>query len=675
MTSRARNARPRNTPPPRAVVAAVRPEIDAGAVPIKRVVGETIVVEADAFSDGHDAIAVVLRHRAAGARRWEETPMVPHGNDLWSARMTVAHVGETEYTVAAWVDRFGTWAADLRKKADAGVVTDLDLAIGAPLIRDAARRAPAADRARILRFARVVEGDASLVERLEAALDPALLAAAGGLPDRAREAVYGRVLRVRVDRERARTGAWYEFFPRSAGGDRTRGATLREAEARLDAIAAMGFDVVYLPPIHPIGTSHRKGPNNTLVAGPGDPGSPWAIGNADGGHKAVAPELGTLEDFDRFREAAERRGLEIALDIAFQCSPDHPYVREHPEWFRHRPDGTIQYAENPPKKYEDIVPFEFEGAAWRALWEELKSVILFWAERGVRIFRVDNPHTKPFAFWEWLIAATQRTYPDLVFLSEAFTRPKVMKRLAKIGFTQSYTYFTWRNTKAELTEYFTELTRTEVREYLRPNLFANTPDILHEYLQVGGRPAFEARFVLAATLGASYGIYGPPFELAVAEARPGTEEYQDSEKYQVRVWDHDAPGHLRDVIARVNDARRRLAALQANDGLAFHRTDNDQLLCYSKSAGDGSPAVLVVVNLDPHHLQHGWVDLALDRLGVAAGAPFQAHDVIDGTTYLWEGGRNYVRLDPAAHAAHVFEVRPRVRTERDFDYYMREEAR
>jgi starch synthase (maltosyl-transferring) len=434
----------------------------------------------------------------------------------------------------------------------------------------------------------------------------------------------------------------------------------------------MKFDVLYLPPVHPVGRSFRKGPNNTLNAGPDDPGSPWAIGGDSGGHQAIHPDLGTLEDFDRLVAAAHRHGIELALDIAFQCSPDHPYVRDHPEWFRHRPDGTIKYAENPPKKYQDIYPLDFECDAWRSLWDELRDVFLFWIDRGVTIFRVDNPHTKPFRFWDWVIAEIQGRHPDVIFLSEAFTRPKVMRRLAKGGFSQSYTYFTWRNTKADLVQYFTELTQTDTAEVLRPNLFANTPDILPEYLQYGERAAFQIRLVLAATLGATYGIYGPPFELCVSQAvRPGSEEYLDSEKYQVRHWDLDDPASLRDLIARLNEIRRENPALHHDRNLRFYPVDNEQIVFYGKATPDLSNLILVVVNLDPHHVQSGWVRVPVAELGLGAGPgeAYQVHDLLSDARYLWSGESNFVRLDPAVIPAHVFRVRRKVKTERDFDYY------
>jgi starch synthase (maltosyl-transferring) len=482
---------------------------------------------------------------------------------------------------------------------------------------------------------------------------------------------YDKELGVVVDRERARFGAWYELFPRSSSAVPGRHGTFKDLEERLPYVASMGFDVLYLPPIHPIGSSFRKGRNNSTVVGQYDPGSPWAIGSAEGGHKAVHPELGTLDDFRHLIETAAQHGIELALDIAFQCAPDHPYVSEHPEWFRRRPDGTIQYAENPPKKYQDIYPFDFETAQWRELWEELKSIVQFWVDQGVRIFRVDNPHTKPFPFWEWLIPEIKRDCPEALFLAEAFTRPKALYGLAKRGFTQSYNYFPWRNTKWELAQYLTELTQTQVREFTGPNLWTNTPDILPEYLQFGGRPAFMARLILAATLGPNYGIYGPAFELCENRPlAPGREEYLDSEKYEVKNWDIDRPDSLRGLIAQVNQIRRENPAFQVNHDLRFHEVDNEQIIAYSKSSVDRSNQVLVVVNLDPHYKQSGFILLPLEELGIDPRQPYQAHDLLTDARYLWHGTRNYVELNPQTVPAHIFVIRRKVRTEHDFDYYL-----
>ena len=634
----------------RVVVEAVHPEIDAGRFPIKRVIGEAVAVSADVYADGHDIVAAALLWRQAGSDRWQHVPMQAAGNDRWTAAFIVDALGEYEYTVEGWIDRFETWRQELSKKFGAGQDVSSELHEGAALIRRSG--APRLDGiADALEDRRV-----PAARRVPQALAEPLREAIGEHADRTRATRYDRVLRVVVEPVRARFGAWYEMFPRSAGTDATRSATFDEAARRLPYVAAMGFDVLYLPPIHPIGRSFRKGRNNSLEAQPDDPGSPWAIGAAEGGHDAVEPGLGTLEDFDRFVDAARRHGLEIALDLAYQASPDHPYVREHPEWFRRRPDGSIKYAENPPKKYQDIYPFDFESQAWPALWQELTRIIHFWIGHGVKIFRVDNPHTKPFRFWEWALADVKRRHPDTIFLSEAFTRPKVMRYLAKSGFSQSYTYFTWRNTSAELTEYFTELTQTDVREYMRPNLFANTPDILHEYLQHGGRPAFQVRLLLAATLGASYGIYSG-FELAEnVPVRPGSEEYLDSEKYQIRPRDFDQPHSLAELIRRVNDIRRAHPALQQDWGLQFHQTDNPQLLCYSKRSADGADVVLAVINLDPHHMQHGFIRLPLADWGLSPGAAVEVHDLLWDERYFWRGEWNYVRLDPDVRPGHVLHV-------------------
>ncbi len=657
--------------PSRVVVENVQPEIDEGRFPIKRTVGEEVVVTADVFTDGHDVLAAVLRYRHVASPDWIEVAMGALPNDRWTGRFLVTTMGRYEYTIQAWVDRFASWRRDLSKKAAAEQDVTSDLLEGAEIVSQAAGRAGGTDAEWLRHHAEVLQRSGDPAARVRVALDPALATVMARHADRSRATTYARALGAWVDRERARYGAWYEVFPRSTAAESGRHGTFADLVQRLPYVAGMGFDVLYLPPIHPVGRSFRKGPNNSLVAEPKDPGSPWGIGSTEGGHKAVHPQLGTLADFDRLLAAAGELGLEIALDVAFQCSPDHPYVREHPEWFRHRPDGSIKYAENPPKKYQDIYPLDFECSDWRGLWQEMLSVVLFWADRGVRIFRVDNPHTKPFRFWEWLIAQVRERYPDALFLSEAFTRPKVMKYLAKGGFTQSYTYFTWRNAKQELIEYFTELTQTECREYLRPNLFANTPDILHEFLQTGGPPAFRIRFILAATLGASYGIYGPPFENCVGQAlRPGSEEYLDSEKYQVRHWDWESPSVFRELIALVNQVRRENPALQYDHRLRFYPVDNDRLIFYGKTLPDLSSIILVVVNLDPHWTQSGWVKVALEELGLRPDEPYQVHDLLSGGRFLWQGEANFVQLDPHTIPAHILRVRRKVKTERDFDYFM-----
>lgn len=655
----------------RAVIEGVTPEVNSGRFPVKRVIGQKVIVRADIFSDGHDSLSAVLLHRKDGSPAWLETPMRFLLNDRWEGLFEVNELGFYRYTVQAWVDRFGTWRADLRKKVQAGVDVSLDLLMGADLIDTAAGRAPESDAAKLKELANLLGTPQGGGPDIEIALGDELALLMERYPDRRFATTYGKELAVLVDRPKAQFSAWYEMFPRSSSTDPGRHGTFADCESRLPYIASMGFDVLYLPPIHPIGITNRKGKNNVPTAESGDPGSPWAIGSHAGGHMAVHPELGTLEDFRRLVEEAKEHGIEIALDLALQGTPDHSYVKEHPEWFRWRPDGTVQFAENPPKRYEDIYPFNFESDSWKELWQEIKRIVLFWVGHGVRIFRVDNPHTKPFSFWEWLIGEIRAAHPDVLFLAEAFTRPKVMYDLAKLGFTQSYTYFAWRNTKWELTEYMSELTHSDVREFFRPNLWPNTPDILTEYLQMGGKPAFMARFILAATLGANYGVYGPAFELC--ENRPrefGSEEYLDSEKYEIRYWNVNSPESLRHLIARVNKIRRKNPALQGDWNLRFHPIDNEQLICYSKHTDDMSNIILVVVNLDVHHTHSGWLELPLETFELDPLQSYQAHDLLDGARYLWYGSRNYVEVNPGVVPAHVFRIRRRIRTERDFDYFM-----
>ncbi len=652
----------------RAFIEDVRPTVDCGRSAVKRVLGEPVTVEAAVIAEGHEQIACALLHAAPGSSAWTVVPMTPLGDDVWTASFTPAELGRHRYTVAAWIDAFLTWRHKFLRRTESH---DISVALreGAALVSEAAGRARGAGRGALAAYAAMLDSDAPLEELRQCAASEALRELMAGAPDRSLETVYDPPLQAVVERALARFGAWYEFFPRSTATPPATHGTFASAARMLGYVAEMGFDVVYLPPIHPIGTSHRKGRNNALKATATDPGSPWAIGAADGGHKGVNAELGTLEDFASFRQEAERLGLELALDIAFQCSPDHPYVREHPQWFAHRPDGTIQYAENPPKKYEDIVPLDFGSAQWSELWQELRDVVEFWIGCGVRVFRVDNPHTKPFAFWRWLIADVQGRHPDTIFLAEAFSRPRVMYALAKLGFSQSYTYFTWRNSKQELVDYFTELKAR--RDYFRPNLWPNTPDILHEYLQTGGRPAFMTRAALAATLGASYGIYGPAFELVEHIPRePGSEEYLDSEKYEIKRWALDRADSLKTFIARLNAIRRSNPALHRDDTLAFRHIDNDRLICYSKTSGDGTNIVLVVVNLDPNHAQSGFIDVPLQEWSLDADSAYLAHELIADAIYEWQGPRIFVTLEPAECPACVYRIEARrSATERDFDYF------
>ena len=655
----------------RVVIECIWPQIDSGRFSIKRVVGETVVVEANVFADGHDQVACQLLYWRENDNAVHSSPMKPIGNDRWRGEFPVLNMGRYEYTVEGWIDRFRTWRNDLTKRIAAGQDVHIELLIGAQIIQDLAARATGEDADLFRRSIHQLRDNKDQESRKNAALDVELLHAVQRYPERHLVTQYEKRLAVVVDREKARFSTWYEVFPRSCSPEPGRHGTLRDCAAKLAYIASMGFDVVYLPPIHPIGQTFRKGKNNSVSAQPDDVGSPWAIGSEEGGHTSIHPQLGTLEDFKQFISSANGHGLEVALDIAFQCTPDHPYVTQHREWFRTRPDGTIQYAENPPKQYQDIFPFDFESAEWHALWIELKDVVLFWIRQGVRIFRVDNPHTKPFSFWQWLIDEIKGQYPDVLFLAEAFTRPQVMYRLAKVGFSQSYTYFAWRNSKQELTDYFNELTRTEVREYFRTNLWPNTPDILPEFLQVGGRPAFMIRFILAATLGASYGIYGPAFELCEnTPYQSGSEEYLNSEKYELKHRDLNSAWSLKDFIARINRIRKQNPALQSNRNLRFHDTDNPSLICYSKATEDLSNIIIVVVNLDSFHAQTGWIDLDLNSLGLDAAHAFQVHDLLGEGRYLWQGARNYVELLPESLPAHILRVRRSVRTETDFDYYL-----
>ncbi len=659
----------------RAVIENVTPSVDGGRFPIKRVAGDSVEVRADCFADGHDVVACTLLWRRAGAAQWHSASMQALGNDRWEAAFVADVVGAWQYTVRAWVDPFLSWRHDFSRRVDADDV-QLAARTGAALIDEAAQRAKKGADAKLLRawaveLAQAVERNADVDELKRIGKDEARGAIAQRHPDLRHAHTYPLNLGLTVERERARFSAWYEFFPRSASDDPARHGTFADCEAWLPYVHKMGFDVLYFPPIHPIGRSRRKGRNNTLNAEPDDVGSPWAIGAAEGGHEAILGELGTLADFQRLVGRAAEFGIDVALDIAFQCAPDHPWVTEHPEWFKKRADGSIQYAENPPKKYQDIYPFDFETEDWREMWLALVGVFEHWVAQGVRIFRVDNPHTKAFPFWEWAIARVRAANPEVMFLSEAFTRPRVMHRLAKVGFSQSYTYYTWRNTKHELTEYFTELSQGPGREYFRPNVWPNTPDILPAALQYGGRAVFMARVAMAATLAASYGLYGPAYELLEASAlRSGGEEYLNSEKFERRVWDRTQADSLADFIAVLNRARRENPALQSDASLRFLEVDNEQIIAYAKTTADGSNTVVCVVNLDPHHTQSGWLELDMAAFGLEPHQAYQMHDLVSDAHFLWHGPRNYVSLDPQRCPVHVMQLRSRLRRENDFDYFL-----
>jgi starch synthase (maltosyl-transferring) len=639
----------------RVVIEAVTPEVDGGRHPVKRTVGQDVRVEADLFTDGHDSVAGDLLYRRHGDEDWQRTGLRALGNDRFAGRFRVSDLGEYQYTLEAWVDPFETWRRDLEKRRAADQDVAVALEVGARLVEAAAERVPEQAQ-RLGEWARLLRDDALGPTGEESSNALELSQLMRGLPSPGTVRRYSRVLGVVVERRIAAFSSWYEFFPRSCGDAvAQRHGTFGDCLGMLDYVARLGFSVVYLPPIHPIGRTARKGPNNDPAGGEDVWGSPWAIGAREGGHKSIHPALGTQDDFAAFVARARELGLEVALDIAFQCAPDHPYVEEHPEWFKHRPDGTIQYAENPPKRYQDIYPFDFENSASEALWKELYSVVLYWVEQGVTIFRVDNPHTKPFRFWEWLIRKIKRQHPETVFLAEAFTRPKVMHHLAKLGFSQSYTYFTWRNSKPELTEYFTELALGAGREYFRPNVWPNTPDILHEYLQHGGRPAFVIRLLLAATLAANYGIYGPAFELLEhLPLHPGSEEYLDSEKYQLRNWELEREDSLSELIAVLNRIRNGHPALQDDWSLVFHEIDNALLLAFSKRHRD--QVLLMVVTLDPVHAQSGWLHVPLESFGLPLDAPYIAHDLLTDARFEWYGSRTFIKLDPHGQPGHVLRL-------------------
>lgn len=667
----------------RVVIEEVTPQVNGGRYPACRIIGDEVTVTAAVFGDGHDHIAARLLYKHKTERRWRFVTMRPVSNDIWTANFTVNKLGHWRFAVLGWVDHFDTWCSDLKKRLAAqpdpanpkpnDVPQDIPVALrtGALLVEKAAKRATGGDARNLMETVTslrwMADQDAAIYEY---PLSQEIETLASRYPDHEFTTRSEPELPLWVDRERARFSSWYELFPRSMSPIPGQHGTFKDVETHLPEIAAMGFDILYMPPIHPIGTAFRKGKNNSTTALEGDVGSPWAIGAApskenEGGHKAILPELGTLADFDHLVAAAAEHKLDLALDIAFQCSPDHPWVKAHPNWFIIRPDGTIQYAENPPKKYQDIYPLNFESPDWRGLWDELYSVFEFWVKRGVKVFRVDNPHTKALPFWEWCIGEIRNKYPDTIFLAEAFTRPHIMYSLAKSGFTQSYTYFTWRTEKSELQAYLEEITQSPVSDYFQPNFWPNTPDILHKSLQEGGRPAFLQRLILAATLTANYGIYGPAYELGEnVPARPvpgktASEEYMDSEKYEVKQRSRNQPGSLVPLITLLNKIRHENPALQSNGSLHFHPVDNPSIICYSKSVTEGTGAentILVAVNLDPFNEQAGWIDLDLKRLGIPYGQNFDVEDLLTGVHYTWRDRSNFVALRPSVMPAHVFRV-------------------
>ncbi len=641
---------------PRLVIEAVQPELDAGRYPVKRILGDSVRVTANIFKDGHDLISARVRYRGPGAATWREVPLAfAYDADLWSAHFRVDQLGVWEFVVEAWPDPFRTWVSDLRKRLAAGQDVAPELLEGGVLLARAAkhRGSPLADKLKAA-SRRLSDTTVSADERLSTAFDNDVLTAAYGPLVPEELSVFDRSFSIAVEREVARFGSWYELFPRSQAKEPGKHGTFADVEERIPELAALGFDVLYLPPIHPIGYTHRKGRNNARVAQPGDVGSPWAIGSHEGGHTDVHPELGTLADFDRLVRTAADFKLEIALDFALQCSPDHPWCKEHPEWFFVRPDGSIRYAENPPKKYEDIYPINFWSSDRAGLWQACLDVMLFWIGHGVKIFRVDNPHTKPLAFWEWAIAEVHKRHPDAVFLSESFTRPNRMRALAKLGFSQSYTYFTWKNSAWELREYLEELAQPEMKECFRPNFFPNTPDILHEYLQTGGRAAFRIRLLLAAMLSPSYGLYSG-YELCENRAvAAGSEEYLNSEKYEIRQRNYNQFGNLKQDIAKLNRIRRENPALQRVENVTFLKTEYEQVLAFHKHAAGND--LIVIANLDPHRMHECMVHVPIEELGFTEDQMFEVDDLLTGNRHTWRGSRNYVRLDPNDKIGHVLRI-------------------
>lgn len=655
----------------RVVIENVQPEINKGKFSIKRIAGESVLVTADIFADGHDQLLANLLFRKQGEQEWQKTNMKFTINDLWEGEFAVNEPGIYEYTLEAMVNHLATWWKDIRKKFKGGNNIIVDIKSGISLLAESALKVKEPDKKAAIQgvIALIQKGKQQerLIKELERLLDNVFLQK---YPVTNHITQYPLMLKVIVDRKRAGFSAWYEIFPRSCSNKPDHHGTFRDCLDKIPEIAQMGYNVLYFPPIHPIGITHRKGKNNSVISKKDDPGSPWAIGNKKGGHINIHSELGNMSDFQQVIKKAGEYGMEIALDLAFQCSPDHPYIQEHPEWFRWRVDGTIQYAENPPKKYEDIVPFNFETEQWQGLWEELKNIVIFWIKQGIKIFRVDNPHTKPFIFWEWLIALIKEEFPEVIFLAEAFTRPKVMYRLAKLGFTQSYTYFTWRNTKQELTEYITELTQTHVKEYFRPNFWPNTPDILSEYLQADNQSAFIIRFILAATLSSNYGIYGPPYERFINQAVPGKEEYHNSEKYELKNWlPEEVKESTRDLFANINRIRKENSEFHTTNNIKFLPVENNQLLYFAKFNKEQTDAVLVVINLDPHYTQSGWIKVPLYELGILPKQSFLAQDLLGGGQYIWQGEYNYIELNPHILPAHIIRIKRQLKKENQFDYF------
>ncbi len=643
----------------RVIIENLSPQVNNGQFPAKRAIGDSVEVRADLFADGHDIVKAILQYKPASGRKWREAPLEPIVNDRWKGSFTPDESGMYEFTVLAYIDHFASWQYGLRKKFEAQQDVSVEMLIGAEMIDKTSENAEGNDAQTLKAWAELLRKNDHhdfIIHGVELALSDEVSKLVSKYYDRSDASIYPEKLKVEVERKKALYSTWYELFPRSTSPEPGRHGTFKDTERLFPHIAEMGFDVVYLPPIHPIGRTFRKGLNNALHANHGDPGSCWAIGSEEGGHKAIHPELGNMDDFKDMLAEADNHGIEIALDIAFQCSPDHPYVKEHPQWFKWRPDGSVQYAENPPKKYQDILPINFENDDWKNLWKELKSVIDHWIDAGVKIFRIDNPHTKAFAFWEWAIGEIRAKNPEVIFLAEAFTRPRVMERLAKIGFNQSYTYFTWRNNPQEMREYMEELTQTSLRDYFRPNFWPNTPDILPPVLTQGGEPAFIFRLLLAATLSSNYGLYGPVYEFGINTPYPGKEEYLDSEKYEIKNWDWFQDTRIKEIITRINKIRRENPALQDTYNIHFADSSNPNILCFGKHDTASKNTIVVAANMDPYNTHGSSVRIPLEPLGINPHVPYVVYDLLSYSRYNWQGEWNYVELNPHQIPVHVFKV-------------------
>ncbi len=638
----------------RVIISNIEPTVEGGGYPAKAVIGDTVTFSADVFGDGHDAVAASLLIRKAAEEEVTEVPLEFINNDFWTADYTFTAAGKHSFWIEGWEDHYSNWKKGLKKKFDAGQEITVELKIGTILLEQAAAFLPA-NHVAIQNWSERINDADSPGEAVSLALDEELAKMMYNY--RPQDIITSsRVYQLEIERKKAAFSTWYELFPRSAAKEPGKHGTFKDVIGLLPRVAQMGFDVLYFPPIHPIGEVNRKGKNNSLTAAKDDPGSPWAIGNRKGGHKAIHPQLGTLNDFKKLVIAAKNMGIEIAMDIAFQCAPDHPYVKEHPQWFIWRPDGTVQYAENPPKRYEDILPFNFETDDWENLWEELKSVIDYWLDAGVTVFRIDNPHTKAFRFWEWTIGEVRSKHPEVIFLAEAFTRPRIMERLAKAGFNQSYTYFTWRNTKKELEEYMTELTKTEMKHYFRPNFWPNTPDILPPALITGGENAHITRLLLAGTLSSSYGVYGPVYEFGINTPHGAKEEYVDNEKYEIHHWDWDRYTRIKEIMIRLNSIRKENPALQSTWNIEFAETTSDQIICYIKVDPATNNKLIIAVNMDFWNTHSASVRIPEALLGLPLGASYKVHDLLSGDVYHWQGAWQYVELNPYLMPAHIFRI-------------------